>query len=120
MIETHSTFSFYAASAAANARHHCDHADRSRTIRLTGSIGHVLYLNAADPDDLRLLASRLADLADEWDGIDTDDDLNCEQCGVIVPEGKGRYPHSIGGDRVCGDCFRDATKHNFRRGEVTS
>jgi len=118
MNETHSTFSFHAASAAANARHHCDHADRSRTIRLTGSIGHVLYLNAADPDDLRLLASRLADLADEWDGVD--DDLNCEQCGVIVPEGKGHYPHSIGGDRVCGDCFRDANFYDAREIEATS
>ena len=120
MNETHSTFSFHAASAAANARHHCDHADRSRTIRLTGSIGHVLYLNAADPDDLRLLAARLVDLADEWQGIERDDSLNCESCGVIVPEGKGHYPHSIGGDRVCGDCFRDANFYDAREIEATS
>ena len=113
-----STTTFDAATAAANARHHCDHENGSRTIRLTGSIQHIVYINADTPSDLRELASRLADLADEWDGVD--DELNCEVCGVITPEGKGHYPHSIGGDRVCGDCFRDANFYDARENEATS
>jgi hypothetical protein len=101
------TTSFDAETAAANAAHHCDHKSGGASFRLTGrSTLNSLYVRAHNSQQLRDLADALHSLANEWDNDGLE--LNCDSCGVIVPEGQGKYPYSIGGDRVCGDCFRDA------------
>ena len=100
------TTSFDAETAAANAAHHCDHEHGGASFRLTGGGAlNSLYVRASHSQQLRDLADALHCLANEWDEADLE--LDCESCGVIVPEGEGKYPYSIGGDRVCGDCFRD-------------
>lgn len=29
---------------------------------------------------------------------------SCDRCGIEVPNGEGRYPDGIAGDRVCAEC----------------
>lgn len=40
---------------------------------------------------------------------------SCDRCGIEVPDGDGRYPDGIAGDRVCADCEEPAPKKPFVR-----
>lgn len=108
--------SFDAETAAANVAHHCDHKLGGASFRLTARNEiNSLYVRASNSQQLRDLADALHCLANEWDNDDLD--LKCESCGVVVPEGQGKYPYSIGGDRVCGDCLISGNFHDAKAGE---
>jgi hypothetical protein len=31
-------------------------------------------------------------------------EYSCDRCGVDTPDGAGRYPDGVAGDRVCAEC----------------